>query len=168
ALPKPEMVEPVAKKPEPKAAAKPEPTKEEPQLHGRTPTQGAEVKAGTARVDTKQTTAIRFGGLATGGGGGSGAYTDFADFCCPEYIQVMRQHIYANWRDHLGQDGGNKMRFVVLRDDTTTDNGQEGRAGQSPARQAPGAVMKPKPPPPLPMAFKMDRLTVHLEFEYKR
>src|SRR5215510_6377480 len=73
---KPEMVEPVAKKPEPKTPPKPEPKKTEPQLHGRTPTQGAEVKPGTARVQTGQTAAVPFGGLATGGGPIGGAYTD--------------------------------------------------------------------------------------------
>src|SRR5262249_38644589 len=154
ALPKPEMVEPVAKKPEPKAAAKPEPTKEEPQLHGRTPTQGAEVKAGTARVDTKQTTAIRFGGLATGGGGGAGAHTAFPDFCCPEHIEVMRQHIYANWRDHRGRDGVNKMRLVVLRDGTIPDISVESSGGQFLDRASTGALMQTKQLPPLPMAFK--------------
>src|SRR4030095_6228239 len=81
---KPDMVEPVpSKKPEPKTAAKPEPKKTEPQLHGRTPTQGAEVKQGSARVQTGQTAAVPFGGLATGGGPVGGAYTDTGDFCCP-------------------------------------------------------------------------------------
>ena len=39
-------------KPLPKPAAKPAPEKTQPQLHGRTPTTGPEVKRGTARVDT--------------------------------------------------------------------------------------------------------------------
>src|SRR5258708_14782065 len=53
ALEKPAMVENVkTAKPLPKAIAKAEPKKEVPQLHGRTPTQGAEVKAGAARVYT--------------------------------------------------------------------------------------------------------------------
>src|SRR3954469_18772697 len=46
ALAKPEMVEPVAKKPEPPRTATPEPKKTDPQLHSRTPTQGAQVKQG--------------------------------------------------------------------------------------------------------------------------
>src|SRR5215216_2357825 len=98
AVTKPEMVEPVkAAKPEPKSVAKPEPKKEEPQLHGRTPTQGAEVKQGTSRVQNSQTAAIPFGGLATGGGGMGSARTELGDFCCPEYLQTMQRLIYANW-----------------------------------------------------------------------
>ena len=63
------MVEPIkTAKPQPKAAAKPEPKKDRPQLHGRKPTTGPEVKAGDARVETSGA-AIPFGGLATGGGG---------------------------------------------------------------------------------------------------
>lgn len=168
ALAKPEMVEAVTKKPEPKAVAKPEPKKEEPQLHGRTPTKGAEVRPGTAKVDTKQTSAIPFGGLATGGGGTPGAYTDTADFCCPEYIQVMKQHIFSNWRDHQGQEGLNKMKFVIRRDGAITDITVEASAGQFLDLASTRALMQTKQLPPLPPAFPLDKLTVHLEFEYKR
>src|SRR5262245_21025418 len=97
-LTKPEMIEPLkVPKPEPKATPKTEPRKTEPQLHGRTPTQGAQERQGTARRDTGQTAAIPFGGLATGGGPVGGAYTDYADFCCPEYLQTMTRSIYGNW-----------------------------------------------------------------------
>jgi hypothetical protein len=83
ALAKPEMIEPVKTAPTPaKAKVKPEPPKETPQLRGRTPTQGAEVNKGTARVETNSSTQTPFGGLATGGGGAGAAYTDYADFCC--------------------------------------------------------------------------------------
>jgi len=169
ALAKPDMVEPIkAAKPEPKTVAKPEPKKEVPQLHGRTPTQGAEVRAGTARVQTGQTAAIPFGGLATGGGGTPGAYTDFADFCCPEYIQVMKQQIYANWRVRQGQDGVNKMKFVVRRDGLIIDITVEKSAGQFLDLASMRALQQTKQLPPLPAAFPLDRLTVHLDFEYQR
>lgn len=167
ALAKPEMVEPIkTPKPEPKTVAKPEPKKEVPQLHGRTPTQGAQVNDGSARVQTNATAAIPFGGLATGGGGGSSAYTDFADFCCPEYIQVMKQHVYANWRDHQGQAGLNRVKFVVHRDGTITDVTVEQSAGQFLDLSSTRALEQTKQLPPLPTAFRLDRLTVHLEFEY--
>jgi len=65
ALAKPEMIEPLkTAKPDPKTAAKPEPKKDVPQLHGRKPTQGAEVKAGAAKVETHGA-AIPFGGGGT-------------------------------------------------------------------------------------------------------
>lgn len=169
ALAKPEMVEPIkAAKPEPKSAAKPEPKKDVPQLHSRTPTQGAQVIDGSARVQTNATAAIPFGGLATGGGGGSAAYTDFADFCCPEYIQVMKQAVYANWRDHQGQPGLNRVKFVVHRDGLITDVMVEQSAGQFLDLASRRALEQTKQLPPLPAAFPLDHLTVHLEFEYHR
>src|SRR5215831_13679703 len=58
-LPRPELTESVKPaRPEPKTPPKPEPKKTEPQLHGRTPTQGPEIRQGTSRVDTGQTAPI--------------------------------------------------------------------------------------------------------------
>src|SRR5215204_572654 len=89
AIAKPEMVIPVKAAPTPpKAIAKPEPPKET-QFKGRTPTQGAEVTKGTARVDTGSQSQNPFGGLATSSKTGSGATTDYADFCCPEYLEQL-------------------------------------------------------------------------------
>jgi TonB family protein len=167
ALVKPEMIEPIkAAKPEPKTVAKPEPKKVEPQLHGRTPTQGAEVKAGGARVETHGA-AIPFGGLATGGGAGN-ATTDFADFCCPEYLQTMQRMIYGNWQQKQGQAGTNKIKFVIQRDGTITDVAVENSAGPFLDIASQRALMQTARLPPLPSAFTPPRLTVHLEFEYKR
>jgi TonB family protein len=169
ALSKPEMVEPVkAAKPEPKAVAKPEPKKVEPQLHGRTPTQGAEVKAGSARVQTGQSAAIPFGGLATGGGPVGGATTDFADFCCPEYLQTMQRQIYNNWQEKQGQAGISKMKFTIQRDGSITDVAVEQSAGPYLDLASRRALEQTRQLPPLPAAFTPPRLTVHLSFEYKR
>jgi TonB family protein len=169
ALAKPEMVEPVpAKKPEPKPIAKPEPAKTEPQLHGRTPTQGAEVKKGSARVETGQTAAIPFGGLATGGGPIGGAQTDFADFCCPEYLATLTRAVYGNWQAKQGQLGTNKVKFTVQRDGTITDISVEQSAGPFLDLASRRALEQTQRLPPLPAAFTPARLTVHLAFEYKR
>jgi TonB family protein len=168
ALAKPEMVEPVpSKKPEPKTVAKPEPKKTEPQLHGRTPTQGAEVKQGSARVQTGQTAAVPFGGLATGGGPVGGAYTDTGDFCCPEYLMTMQRLIFGNWNQRQGQPGSSKMKFVIQRDGTITDIAVEQSGGPFLDLASRRALEQTQRLPPLPGAYTNPRLTVHLEFQYK-
>jgi len=168
ALSKPEMIEPVkSARPEPKAA-RAEPKKEEPQLHGRTPTKGVEVKQGSARVETHSTAQTQFGGLATGGGGVPGAYTDYADFCCPEYLQQMTRMIYGNWQQRQGQDGSNIVKFTIRRDGTITDVQVEQGANQFLNLASQRALAVTRQLPPLPAAFTGDHLNVHLVFQYKR
>lgn len=168
ALAKPEMIEPIkTAKAAPKAPAKPEPKKDEPQLRGSRPTQGAEVKAGSAKVDTQG--AIPFGGgLATGGAGLPGAYTDYADFCCPEYLKTMSTLIYGNWQQKQGQDGSNVLTFTVRRDGTIVDIKVDQGTNQFLNLASQRALIVTKQLPPLPAAFKPDHLTVHLVFQYKR
>jgi TonB family protein len=162
---KPEMVESVKT---PKPIKKEEPRKTEPQLRGRTPTQGAEVKAGAARVQTGQTAAIPFGGLSTGGGPVGGAQTDFADFCCPEYLQTLTRTIYGNWNQKQAQIGTNKVKFTIERDGTIRDIAVEQSAGPFLDLASRRALEQTERLPPLPAAFTPSRLTVHLSFEYKR
>jgi TonB family protein len=162
---KPEMIEPVkTARPEPRTVAKPK--EEKPERSTRT-NQGAEVKAGTARTET-QGAAIPWGGLATGGGGDGGVTTDFADFCCPEYLTVLKRTIYANWQQRQGQGGLNQVRFVIARDGTISEVQVEKSAGQFLDLASQRAVVQTQRLPPLPSAFTPPRLTVHLEFEYKR
>jgi outer membrane biosynthesis protein TonB len=168
ALPKPEMVEAVKNaKPLPKAAAKPEPAKEAPQLHGRTPTQGAEVKPGMARVDTKGAP-IPFGGLATSGGGGGGAYTDVKDFCCPEYLLAIENVIRRNWQQKQGQDGSVVIAFTIHRDGSITNVVPEQGANPLLTMASQRAIVATQHVAPLPAAFTNDHLTVHLAFQYQR
>jgi outer membrane biosynthesis protein TonB len=168
ALPKPEMVEPIkAVRPEPKTPARPESKKEVVQLHGSKPTQGAEVKAGSSKVDTQGATPFG-GGLATGGAGVPGAYTDYADFCCPEYLATMTRLIYANWQQRQGQDGSNVMAFTIRRDGAITNPVVEQGANQFLNLASQRALAITKQLPPLPAAFPPDHLTVHLVFQYKR
>jgi len=167
ALIKPEMVESLkTAKPEPKAIPKPEPKKEVPQLHGRTPTQGAEVKAGAARVDTNGA-AKPFAGLATGGGLDS-AYTDISDFCCPEYLMTLKRLIYSNWNQRQGQEGSNVIKFVIHRDGSITDVSVDQSANPFLNLASQRALAQTHSLPPLPPAYPNDRLTVFLAFQYKR
>jgi TonB family protein len=167
ARPKPEMVEPVrTAKPAPKTAAKPEPKKAEPN-RGSKPTQGTEVKPGAARANT-QGAAIPWGGLATGGGGAPGAYTDYANFCCPEYLETMKRMIYANWQQRQGVEGSNLLKFTIRRDGTIENVEIEQGANQFLNLASQRAIAQTRRLPPLPDAFTPNQLTVHLVFQYKR
>jgi len=166
---KPDMIEPVKAAPvAPKTAAKPEPPKETPQLRGRTPTQGAETKTGTARVDTQSQTQTKFGGLATGGGGAGAAYTDYADFCCPEYLDQMVAFVRRNWQQKQGQDGENTAKFTIRRDGTIVDVIIEKPATPLLDLASKRALIQTQKLPPLPAAFTPPQLVVHLGFQYKR
>ena len=168
ALNKPEMIEAVKNaRPQPKAPAKPEPKKDVPQLHGSKPTQGAEVKPGIARVETHGS-AIPFGGLATGGGGAGTAYTDYADFCCPEYLNQVTQQIQRNWQSRQQMDGAAKVKFTIHRDGTITDIAVEEGANQLLNIASERAVVVSRQFPPLPAAFTPDHLTLHIAFQYQR
>jgi outer membrane biosynthesis protein TonB len=169
ALAKPEMIEPLkTAKPETKAAAKPEPKKEVPQLRGSKPTQGAEVKAGAAKVETHGS-AIPFGGLATGGGGGAGqAYTDYANFCCPEYLASVTQLIQKNWNSKQGQDGSSVIVFSIRRDGSIADVKVEQGSNQILNLASQRAILVTQRMPPLPAAFTPEQLTLHLVFQYQR
>jgi TonB family protein len=162
----PEPVKP--KEQAPPALAKPEPEKKiEPQLHGRTPTTGPQVKSGTARVETGGTS-VPFGGLATGGGGAGAAYTDVKDFCCPEYLQTMVQLVQRNWQQNQGVDGTVQVRFTIARDGTLHDIEVEQQSAPFLNMAAQRAVVATRQLPPLPAAFTGNQLTVHLVFQFKR
>jgi outer membrane biosynthesis protein TonB len=163
----PEMVEPVkTAKPAPKSAVKPEPKKDEPN-RGRTPTQGTEVKQGAARANTGGA-AIPWGGLATGGGGTPGAYTDFADFCCPEYLQTVKRLIYGNWQQRQGVVGSSLIKFTIHRDGAIDAVEIEQGANQFLNLASQRAILQTQRLPPLPDAFTRNQLTVHLVFQYKQ
>jgi periplasmic protein TonB len=168
AIPKPEMIEPVKNaKPAPRTAAKPEPKKEVPQLHGSKPTQGAEVKAGASKTETHGA-AIPFGGLATGGGGAGQAYTDYANFCCPEYLNTVTQLIQRNWNSKQGQDGSSVVTFSIRRDGSIVDVKLDQGGNQFLNLASQRAILTTQRVPPLPAAFTPEQLTLHLVFQYQR
>ena len=166
---KPEMIEPKKTAPTPpKPNAKTEPSKPVPQLQGRTPSQGAQVNKGTARVETNSTAQTQTPGLATGGSGAGGAYTDYADFCCPEYLAQVVSLIRRNWQQNQGQVGNSTVKFTIRRDGTIDNiTIQEGR-NQLLNLASQRAVQVTRTVPPLPAAFTPPQLTVYLGFEYSR
>ena len=152
----PEMVEPIkAAKPEPKAVAKPEPKKEAaaPRPHADTGRRGRR-RLG-ARADERTARRFRSAGSRPAAAA-AGAYTDFADFCCPEYHRrSMQQHdLRATGSEHQGAGGPNRMKFVVHRDGTHHRRVRSSRARVSSSiSRRTRALEQTQQLPPLPTAF---------------
>jgi periplasmic protein TonB len=165
----PEMTAPIpiVKPTPPKAPPKPV-TKPVERSTSRTPTTGAEPKTGAAKADTGAPPRP-WQGLTTGGGAGESATTDYANFCCPQYLTMMTTRIKSNWDRNLGAAGLVRMKFVVQRDGRLTDITVERSSGQALLDQAAQrALLMTKQLAPLPREFTEPRLTVYLEFEYQR
>jgi TonB family protein len=161
----PEMVESTAK-PLPKPAAK----VEKPAAASRTkpPTMGEQIKTGSAQVKTGGA-ATPFGGLAQGGGGGGDIRLDVQNFCCPQYIVLMRQRIQQRWNPNMGAAGQPEVKFTIRRDGMITQVELSRSSGQAlldlEARRAVATTIQL---PPLPREFTGDHLTVYLVFDFKR
>jgi TonB family protein len=151
------------KPPPPKPVAKPAE-----RSTSRTPTTGKEVATGSSKVDTGARP-VPFGGLSTQGGGGfGGARTDYADFCCPEYLRTMTDLIRRNWQRQQGAAGATHMKFVIRRDGSIDGIEVEKSSGQALLDQAARRALTLTTLPPLPREFKERQLTVYLAFEYER
>jgi TonB family protein len=172
---KPAVTPPAVKAPSmvvPEATAKPSPvTKpvEKPieKSSTRKPSTGAEVKTGAARAETHGAE-VQFGGLASGGGGTGGARVE-GDFCCPEYLETMKQLIYANWNRQLGAPGHVEVKFTIRRDGMIANVGVE-TPSNNPLLdlESRRAVLVTQQLPRLPDRYTNPSLTVYLIFEYKR
>jgi TonB family protein len=163
----PEMVEPA--KPAPKTAARPV-TKPVDKSTARKPTSGPEIKEGDARQDTGGAP-IKFGGLTrpSGGGASSGAYTDYANFCCPTYLTQMTDLIRRNWDNNQGATGEVLVKFTIQRDGTLSNIQVEKSSGNALLDlESQRALAKTRALPPLPREFTENTLTVHLTFDYHR
>jgi len=181
-----EVVPPDVKAPDVRPAAKPpemvEPTKAFPKAAPKIvnkpddkskslkTTKGAELKTGAAAANTGGV-AVPFGGLSTGGGGAptQGAFTDYANFCCPAYLNQMTDLIKRNWNKSQGASGTVQVKFVIQRDGTLGGLEVE-KASNIPMLdlESQRAVVKTQRLPPLPREFTEPALTVHLIFEYHR
>jgi TonB family protein len=133
---------------------------------GRTPTRGAETRAGSAIAET----GVRGQGfgLSTGGNAGSGLFVDLADFCCPDYLMTMLQRIRANWNQSAAR-GEAVVQFTIDRNGKISNVILERASGNPIADvNAQRAVMQTSTLPPLPDAYPNPNLTMHLYFKYTR
>jgi TonB family protein len=137
------------------------------EARGRTPTRGAETRAGSTIAET----GIRGQGfgLSSGGGPGVAGTLDVGDFCCPDYLMTMIQRIKGNWREGQNVTGVAVVKFTIRRDGILQDIVLE-QSSNFPVADlaAQRAVILTKQLPPLPEAFPNPTLTVHLNFQYQR
>src|SRR5215212_7124056 len=160
----------ISNKPLPKTPAK---TVDKPvdKSTARRPTSGPEIKTGDARVETGGA-AIPFGGLTrpSGSGAATGSpFTDYADFCCPSYLNQMADLIKRNWNQNQGATGQVQMKFTIRRDGTIQDVRVEKPSNISLLDvESQRALLKTAAVPPLPREFTENTLTVHLIFDYHR
>jgi TonB family protein len=165
----PEMIVPTNAKPTPaKSTAKPDVKQAPPDARARTPSKGAKESPGSTPVDT----GIRGQGfgLSSSGGTGAGVRLDITgDFCCPAYLEAMKQQIERNWDRRAQAQAFTIMKFTILRDGTVRDVELEKRSGiyELDARAQRAMAQTPRLPP-LPEQFTNPTLTVHLTFEYTR
>ncbi len=161
----PAMAEPAPTPPRPRPRP---PVDEAPaEATGRTPTTGDVPQQGDARADTG---ARGQGfGLTTGGGGGTGAYLDVGDFCCPEYLEQMIQLVQQNWQARHNVAGVTLMKFTIERTGQLSGVQVEQPSGfVALDLAAQRALLLTARLPALPAAFPNPTLTVHMRFEYQR
>lgn len=155
----------------PSPKAKPVPPKPRPQQApaestGRAPSTGPEAREGSARADTG---ARGQGfGLTTGGGGGTGAYLDVGDFCCPDYLETVVQRIQQNWASKQNVAGQVIVKFTIQRNGAIADAQVERPSGFVALDAAAHRAVQLARLPPLPSRFPNPDLTVHLRFDYQR
>jgi TonB family protein len=179
---KPEPITPpAAKVPEmvaPEPAAKPVPKTPPKRVEkpvdkstARRPTSGPETKVGDARVETGGAQ-VQFGGLTRPSGGGAATAnvtTDYANFCCPTYLNQVGDLIKRNWDQDQGASGQVQVKFTIRRDGVVSDVQVEKPSNISMLDlESWRAVLKTKALAPLPREFTPDTLTVHLVFDYYR
>jgi TonB family protein len=138
----------------------------------RKPTSGPEKKTGDARADNPGAQPIPFGGLTRAAGAsssGAAAMTDYANFCCPEYLNQMVDLIKRNWNQNQGAAGQVQVKFTIKRDGTVTGVELEKPSNVSLLDlESQRALAKTRALPPLPREFSENTLTVHLIFDYHR
>lgn len=159
---KPEMTMPSVRT----VPARPAPKTAPAESRARVLTKGQEVQAGSAVAET----GARGQGFGlTSGGGGTGAYLDVGDFCCPEYLTTMLQLIERNWSAKQPVAGETLMQFRIERNGALTNVQVERSSGyQALDFTAQRALALTRQLPPLPAEFQNQSLTVHLRFQYRR
>jgi TonB family protein len=161
----PEMTMPapgrrVETRPSPRVTTAPE------EARGRTPTKGSEVRPGGSVAETGGQGATF--GLTTGGGG-TGAYVDTGNFCCPEYLNTLTDIVRRSWNSKQGVEGATIMRFTIERDGAISAmQVAQGSGFFALDMAAQRALVTIRQFPPLPAEFTESRLTVNLRFEYQR
>lgn len=92
---------------------------------------------------------------------------DVAEFCCPEYLDLMVTLIHRNWDSRQGVVGTTTMKFTVARDGAIQAIQLERGSGFLALDNAASRALGLTRLPPLPAAFPNPTLTIHMRFEYQ-
>ena len=133
----------------------------------RTPTKGEKLEKGSSIAET----GLRGQGfgLSRPSGFGDDATLNVANFCCPEYVAIMRDLIRKNWDSRQQGEGTTVMKFTIQRNGQLTDIGVARSSGYAALDfMAQRALLITRQLPPLPEAFTEPTLTVHLPFNYQQ
>ena len=144
---------------------KPQPKEAPKEAAARTPSTGQPVE-GSTRVDTGARG--KGFGLTAGGGGGTSAQVDVANFCCPDYLAQMISLIQRNWDSNQGIAGFVVMKFTITRNGTIENVAAEQSSGFAVHELTAQRALLLTRLPELPLQFPNPTLTVHMRFEYQR
>ena len=163
----PEMTVPLAKAP--KAARTPPKATETvakiPDARGTTLSRGEDIQTGPA-VAVTGARGQGFG-LSTGGGKGLGYTLDLANFCCPDYLDLMIERIRGNWKQQQEVPGAAVVKFTIQHDGRLTESSIERTSGYAQLDNAARrAIEVTRQLTPLPADYPNPTLTIHLTFQY--
>ncbi len=104
-------------------------------------------------------------GLSTGGNGARGIELEVTNFCCPEYLEVLRAAIERAWDRNQGI-GVTTMRFRILRNGSIDMVSIFTSSGNQPHDAAAArAIARAQGIPALPAAFPEQSLMLRMRFE---
>lgn len=107
-------------------------------------------------------------GLTTGGGGGTTAQLDVANFCCPEYIEQMVALVQQNWQRNQGVAGSVLMKFTITRRGSIDGVVVERPSGFVALDYAAQRALLLTRLPELPPQYPNPTLGIHVTFDYQR
>ena len=134
-----------------------------PRTTTRPPVTGSQVTRGNTTVDTGASG--QGAGLASGGRF-SGGETNLADFCCPEYLEIVLAAIDSLWNKNVPDRGTTVVRFSIERSGAITIAVVQKPSGYSTLDRAARNAVTEARLPPLPAAYTNPRLTINLTFPF--
>jgi len=131
----------------------------------RPPAPGREVNQGNVAVETGARG--QGAGLSFGGGGGTSGTLETTDFCCMDYIELMRGKIDDEWRKDLPERGTTIVRFTIQRSGAISDITIVQSSGSNLLDREAERTLRRITLPGLPTAYTEPTLGIRLTFPYE-
>ena len=98
---------------------------------------------------------------------GLGYTLDLANFCCPDYLDLMIERIRGNWKQQQEVPGAAVVKFTIQHDGRLTESSIERTSGYAQLDNAARrAIEVTRQLTPLPADYPNPTLTIHLTFQY--